>query len=237
MGGICFNGPSANGSNARIQGNYKFTNGRDLQFLTSSDNSSAPVERMVIKGSGKICVGTTTASGLYTMEESSASVKTLAVQNSVSTANSSTEPLIQCQFTGDASLGTGTPFIKFANQNDFIGSITGAPSATVYNTSSDRNLKENIKDATSQLDVVKNIQIREFDWKKDSKHDIGVIAQELYEIIPNVVTVGNETPDQDGFVMPWQVDYGKLTPYLTQAIQEQQKLIESLTTRIENLEG
>ena len=180
---------------------------------------------------------TTTGNGKLTVQETSTGSSGILVLNNASTVNSSITPLMQMQFNGDSSLGTGSRFIAFANQNDFIGSITGAPSNVAYNTSSDRNLKENIVDASSQLDIVKAIQIREFDWKKDSHHDLGVIAQELYEVIPNIVTEGSETPDADGFVMPWSVDYGKLTPYLTQAIQEQQKLIESLTARITTLEG
>jgi hypothetical protein len=36
---------------------------------------------------------------------------------------------------------------------------------------------------------------------------------------------------------PWSVDYGKLTPYIIKAMQEQQTIIESLTARIETLEG
>ena len=60
-----------------------------------------------------------------------------------------------------------------------------------------------------------------------------MIAQELNEIIPNVVLEGGD----DATKHPWGVDYGKLTPYLIKAIQEQNALIEALTTRIETLEG
>ena len=150
-------------------------------------------------------------------------------------ANSSTTPLVYCQFNGDSSVGTGTRFVTFANSNDFIGSITGAPSSVAYNTSSDRDLKKNIVDASSQLDIIKAIQVREYDWKIDSHHDLGVIAQELYEVIPNVVTEGIES-DDNGQSMPWTVDYGRLTPYLVKAIQEQQEQIEQLKTQIETLQ-
>ena len=195
-------------------------------------------EKARMDADGRMGFGvTSTGSGRITVQETSTGSSGILVMNNASTVNSSITPLMQMQFNGDSSLGTGSRFIAFANSNDFIGSITGAPSNVAYNTSSDRNLKENIVDASSQLDIVKAIQIREFDWKKDSHHDLGVIAQELYEVIPNIVTEGSETPDADGFVMPWSVDYGKLTPYLTQAIQEQQKLIESLTARITTLEG
>ena len=64
-----------------------------------------------------------------------------------------------------------------------------------------------------------------------------MIAQELHEHIPNLVTQGSDEKNTFGHTMPWSVDYGKLTPYLVKAIQEQQTIIEDLKTRIETLEG
>ena len=49
----------------------------------------------------------------------------------------------------------------------------------------------------------------------------GFIAQELYEIFPNAVTKPANAEDM------WSVDYGKVTPLLVKAIQEQQKTIET----------
>ena len=231
MGGICFNGPSANGSNARIQGNYKFNSGRDLQFLTSSDNSSAPSERMVIKGAGMVAIGTTsTGNRSLSILQLNSGESGLYVNNSGGTITSSTAPLAQFQFSGDADVGDGTKVMEFQRQNDTIGSITMTGANCAYNTSSDRNLKENIVDASSQLNIIKNLQVREFDWKTNSRHDVGLIAQELHEHIPNVVTVGSDKKDKRGFTTPWSVDYGKLTPYLIKAVQE-------LDARITTLEG
>ena len=47
----------------------------------------------------------------------------------------------------------------------------------------------------------------------------GFIAQELYEIFPNAVTKPANAEDM------WSVDYGKVTPLLVKAIQEQQATI------------
>ena len=57
--------------------------------------------------------------------------------------------------------------------------------------------------------------------------DIGFAAQDLYEVIPEVIGIGDNTSD-------WSVDYAKLTVVLTKAIQEQQEEIEDL--RKENQE-
>jgi len=52
------------------------------------------------------------------------------------------------------------------------------------------------------------------DPNKQTLH--GFIAQELYEIYPQAVTVGGE----DSKTRPWQVDYGKLTPLLVKSVQD-----------------
>ena len=131
----------------------------------------------------------------------------------------------------DATNGVFTEFRDSVHQ---LGTITAASgTACAYNTSSDSRLKENIIDAPSQLDVVKNIKVREFDWKSNGYKEVGMIAQELNTVVPNVVNEGGEDEKEN----PWGVDYGKLTPYLIKAVQEQQTLIESLTARITTLEG
>ena len=100
----------------------------------------------------------------------------------------------------------------------------------VYGSISDVSLKENIIDATPKLNDLLKVRIRNFNLKdnKDRK-DIGVIADELELIFPNLVEKNG-----DGFKT---VKYSIFTPMLIKAIQEQQTLIESLTARIEKLEG
>lgn len=104
------------------------------------------------------------------------------------------------------------------------GTVTGS------NIQSDRRLKKNIKDSTTNaLEVIKQIEHREFDWKKDDKHiNVGYIAQELEKIDENFVIKQNDTY------------YVNLLPILattTKAIQEQQEQIENLEARIAELEG
>ena len=141
--------------------------------------------------------------------------------------------ILRLAFTSDNDCTNGG-FIHFADSGSTIGSVFAANASSVnFSTTSDERLKENIVDASSQLDLIKNIKVREFDWKKDGDHNVGMIAQELNTLIPYVVQEGTE----DLAKHPWGIDYGKLTPYLIKAIQEQQTVIESLTARIEELEG
>ena len=147
---------------------------------------------------------------------------------SVATSNH----ILRCTFSVDTD--SSGKFIAFYDGGGNIGSVSqNGASSVLFNTTSDERLKENIVDASSQLDVIKNVKVREFDWKSSSKHDIGMIAQELKDVIPNVVIEGGDDVTEE----PFGVDYGKLTPYLIKDIQEQQTVIEDLKSRIETLEG
>jgi len=87
--------------------------------------------------------------------------------------------------------------------------------------SSDINLKKNIKPLGSELDKILALQPVSFDWKADSKPDVGFIAQEVEKIFPEVVHTNATTNLKS-------IDYPKLTVFLVQALQEQQKEIEQL---------
>jgi len=100
---------------------------------------------------------------------------------------------------------------------------------------SDIKLKKNVEDIGYGLDDVLKMRAVEFDWKekRQGKHDIGVIAQELEKIIPEVVnevkTIGEGAENGDTHKV---VDYAKLTSVLIKAIQEQQVQIDELKTQI-----
>ena len=100
-----------------------------------------------------------------------------------------------------------------------------------FGTISDRNLKENIVDATPKLLDVLNLQVRNFNNKSDSNKTkfIGFIAQEVETVFPNLVQ-----GDLNGVK---SIKTSLLIPILTKAIQEQQSQIEALTARIDALEA
>jgi len=98
-------------------------------------------------------------------------------------------------------------------------------------TSSDRRLKENINPIPYGLEEVLKMNPVEYDWKekRNKAHDIGVIAQELEKIIPEVV---QENKDLNSDKMIKGVDYGKMVAVLIKAIQEQQVQIDELKTKL-----
>ncbi len=124
-------------------------------------------------------------------------------------------------------------FLMFKNQGTLIGSVINNGTAAVsYSTTSDQRLKENIQPTSFSIADLKKIEIKDFTYKSDkgTYPQTGVMAQQLYKVIPSVVTVGGA----DATKNPWQVDYGKLTPYLIKAVQDQQQQIEQLQEKSKN---
>ena len=98
-----------------------------------------------------------------------------------------------------------------------------------YNAASDKRLKENFGKVSSVLDKVMQTNVCTYNFRDDDlkRKDIGVIAQELQQLFPELVN------DQGEFL---SVAYAKLGVIALKAIQEQQEQIENLEERIQALE-
>jgi len=117
---------------------------------------------------------------------------------------------------------------NFRNPNGTVGKINTNGSSTVYNTSSDARLKD-VTGSARGLEVINELNPVSYNWKVDGKADEGLIAQEVLDIVPNAVTGSDEEQ--------YYMDYSKLVVHLVAGMKEQQTLIESLTARLEKLEG
>jgi hypothetical protein len=102
-----------------------------------------------------------------------------------------------------------------------------------YGQYSDRNIKENIVDATSKLEDVKKLRIRNFNFIGDDLKQIGLIAQETELVFPGLVE--NDLNPQGDEVK--SLKYSVLVPILVKAMQEQQAIIDDLKSRLETLEN
>jgi hypothetical protein len=103
----------------------------------------------------------------------------------------------------------------FYNPNGVVGTIQTSGSSTLYNTSSDERLKDNIVDAPSASDDIDAIQVRSFDWKADGSHQkYGMVAQELVTVAPEAVSAPEDPEEMMG------VDYSKLVPMMLKEIQQ-----------------
>ena len=116
---------------------------------------------------------------------------------------------------------------SFTGTVDVTGSLNVTGDITAYH-SSDRRLKENIQPISSPIEKVKQIGGYEYDWNNNQTahtgHDIGVIAQEIEKILPELVTTRD-----NGYKA---VRYEKIVALLIEAIKEQQLQIDELKSKL-----
>jgi hypothetical protein len=130
---------------------------------------------------------------------------------------------------GNPTISAGTNIPKIDASNTFTGTtntFSGDVFAATFQVSSDARLKENIQTLNNAVDIVN--QLRGVAYVRDGRAEIGVIAQEIEQILPQVVR-----DDTQGYKT---VAYGNVVGLLIEAIKEQQKTIKELTTRLEKLE-
>jgi hypothetical protein len=108
-------------------------------------------------------------------------------------------------------------------------------SGTYY--SSDKRYKKDIQILNNDLEKIKSLNGVSYKWKQDEYPDmkfedteqIGLIAQEVEEIYPQLVI-----EDENGYKA---VDYSRFAPILIEAIKEQQRIIEKMGAEIEMLKS
>ena len=138
---------------------------------------------------------------------------------------------IQCKQNGNA--------IVFEVEGD--GDVKNANNS--YGSTSDEKLKENIADASSQWDDIKNVKVRKFSYKIDkesSANKIGVIAQELEKVSPNLVTDSIDRDSDTGEDLGTKtksVKYSILYMKAVKALQEAMTRIETLEAKVKTLES
>jgi hypothetical protein len=146
-------------------------------------------------------------------------------QNATSSLTSAFQRMI---ITSEGAMGLGvTPTNtggRFEASNDIVA----------Y-SSSDIRFKKNVTEIKEPLQKISKIRGISFDWIEmeefhgNSGHDVGVIAQEIEEVLPEIVTTR-----ESGYKA---VKYEKIVPLLIEAIKEQQATIASLEARINMLES
>jgi uncharacterized protein YqkB len=182
-----------------------------ISFNTSQASDDNIYNRMRITSTGKIGIGTTTP---------------LALLNVMGTVR-----------INSASAPDANYYLQLEN------SSSQKAKANAWDTYSDSRIKTNRQPIINAIDKINLLNpmyynqhdsyvendLLNIDYNNSYK-SLGFIAQEVYEVIPEAVNMGttNEL---------WAMDYTKLIPILTKAIQEQNSLIKALEQRIINLEN
>ena len=128
--------------------------------------------------------------------------------------------------------------IYFAVGSSYLSYIGGGSGQY---TVSDERMKENVTTLSGTLDKVKQLRGVSHTWKDTEQMgtdtQIGMIAQEVEKIYPELVGDGGLPNDNEGNAPMKSVNYPHLTSVLVEAIKEQQTIIDDLKTRIEALES
>jgi len=133
----------------------------------------------------------------------------------------------------NASTTGSTYSMAFKSSSEsVIGSITNDQSNVSFNTSSDYRLKENLTPISDGLERLTKLKPVKFDWKETGISSEGFLAHEVQE----AGWVDGITGEKDGEKVQ-QMDYGRITPLIVKAVQEQQAQIDELKLEIASLKG
>ena len=103
-------------------------------------------------------------------------------------------------------------------QTSYQMRVTGTVAATHFDSLSDLKLKTNVKQIQNPIETVKKIDGVTFNWKEDNDPSMGVIAQNVEKILPEIVS-GDDVKS---------VNYSGLIGLLIETVKDQQKQIDEL---------
>jgi hypothetical protein len=130
-------------------------------------------------------------------------------------------------FTNSSSGGITSTNV--ATSKLYFNPSTGTVSATNFNSLSDLQEKENVETLKNAVEMLASIRGVRFTWKETGAPSLGVIAQELLQVAPELVTrneLGVHT-----------VNYAGLNAILIEAMKDLHSQVQLLRTEIENLKN
>jgi hypothetical protein len=207
-----------------------------LTFWTKGSGAgpTSPTERMRITSAGNVGIGTTSPNAkLYVLGNSTT--------EEIFYAEKSTASFTGNVITSLTYTASGTGWNHFVGYSD-IGSTTNIKilgngniqnANNSYGAISDIKLKENITDATSKLNSLLKVKIRNYNLIGDDKKQLGVIAQELETIFPSMIETTNDV-DKNGKYLGTttkSVKYSVFVPMLIKAVQELKQELDTLKNK------
>ena len=122
-----------------------------------------------------------------------------------------------------SNVSTGTPAATYISSTKlYFNPSTGTINATIFNSLSDIQFKENVSTVSNAVDIIKQLNGVSFTWKDNGNKSYGVIAQEIETILPELI---NHSEGKKS------VNYNGIMAFLIQAIKEQQEQINELKAK------
>ena len=229
-----------------------------LAFHTLLNESST--EKMRLTSNGALLINSTSQGSdeLFKIFTSSTGPEMIQLRNN----SGGTKDMITMMSVNNS----GVVMIRFKQTGGLsnVGSITTSSNSTSYNTSSDYRLKENVTSITDGITRLKTLKPYRFNFKTDPTktvdgffaHEVTAVPEAVHgekdavettyyaegDTIPEGKSIGDIK--EENIVLPQSLDYAKITPLLTAALQEAISKIETLEqenialrARVTNLEG
>ena len=183
--------------------------GRTGSHIFYTGTTVGGTERMRITSGGGVCINTTTSNNYPLQIESFAGGSCIYLKRSGANG--------QIAIGGTTSGGS----LVFVSAND-SGGVQLTNGATSWTSASDSRLKNIISPIDNAVDKLSTLNPVIYSWKSDdtNKENIGLIAQNVEAILPQVIDI-----TKDGFL---GIRYTELVPVLVAAIQELKAEIEIL---------
>lgn len=202
-----------------VRSGFDLTTGTNNIFLGGANNSNGATYAGtgIITGSNNVVIGS--------------NVTGLAADtaNNIVIADGEGNRRINVDGTGRVGIGTTTPVATLT--------VNGGVSGTsAYQNLSDKRYKKDVQPIKNALDKVLALNGVTFNWDKirtdmnlDDKNHIGVLAQDIEKVLPQVVITADDANKTKS------VAYGDIVPVLIEAIKEQQAEIEALKKMVKQL--
>jgi hypothetical protein len=136
--------------------------------------------------------------------------------------------------SGNVTLAPTGGKVGVGTSNPTAGFEVGAGRSTLADawiTRSSRRFKINVQPLIGALKTIEQLQGVSYERRTDGRHEIGLIAEEVDQVVPELVFRDAETKQVEG------VDYSRLTALLIEAVKSQQLQIQELKTEVRQLKS
>ncbi|MBP8303722.1 MAG: tail fiber domain-containing protein [Phycisphaerae bacterium] len=135
-------------------------------------------------------------------------------------------PALNITSTGRVGLGVTSPTHRLELPN--TAGSAGSGLAYSWSTYSSGRWKTNVQSIERAMDKVRQLRGVTFDWKDGGRHDMGLIAEEVGKVVPEVVNYEANGGDASS------MDYSRLVALLVEALKEQDARIAELEQALES---
>lgn len=189
--------------------------------VTSNATSSNTVSTIVARdGSGDFSAGTITASLSGNATSATSATNAANITLADESSDSTCFPIFAVTATGNQAPKTDASALTY-------DASTGTLAATNVNSTSDVNLKTEIHNIEDAIAVINQIRGVRFKWKDLDVPSVGVIAQEVEEILPELISTRADNGTKS-------VNYNGLVGVLIEAVKELSVRVEHLESQLNN---